>query len=143
MRASALKCCFYGVCCVRLYRITPRVYPAMRGKNHWATQSDGHVDSAWESRLVASVAFLADAFAGCMVRFFFEFLFFCSRSISESYRGAHRGNRCSFCCGVYSIYRMLCSYGGIDPFRTTVPSWGQTTWNLTGLRPQRDCCPRG
>ena len=27
----------------------------------------------------------------------------------------------------------------INPFRTAVPFWGQSTWNLTGLSPQRDC----
>ena len=26
-----------------------------------------------------------------------------------------------------------------DPFRTAVPCWGQTTWNLSGLSPKRDC----
>ena len=25
------------------------------------------------------------------------------------------------------------------PFRTAVPFWGQTTWNLAGLSPKRDC----
>ena len=27
----------------------------------------------------------------------------------------------------------------IDPFRTAVPFWVQSTWNLTGLYPKRDC----
>ena len=26
-----------------------------------------------------------------------------------------------------------------DPFRTAVPFRGQTTWNLSGLSPKRDC----
>ena len=27
----------------------------------------------------------------------------------------------------------------INPFRTAVPFWGQTTWILNGLSPKRDC----
>ena len=27
----------------------------------------------------------------------------------------------------------------LDPFRTAVPFWGQTTWKLSGLSPKRDC----
>ena len=27
----------------------------------------------------------------------------------------------------------------INPFRTAVPFWGQTTWTLNGLSPKRDC----
>ena len=29
--------------------------------------------------------------------------------------------------------------GGLNPFRTAVPFGGQTTRNLTGLSPKRDC----
>ena len=29
-----------------------------------------------------------------------------------------------------------------NPFRTAVPFWGQTTKNLTGLSPKRDCSPK-
>ena len=34
-----------------------------------------------------------------------------------------------------------CSGGGVrmNPFRAAVPFWGQTTSNLTGLPPERDC----
>ena len=28
---------------------------------------------------------------------------------------------------------------GINPFRTAFPFWGQNTWNLTDLSPERDC----
>ena len=31
---------------------------------------------------------------------------------------------------------------GLTPFRSAVPFWGQTTWNLTGLSPKRDCDPK-
>ena len=27
----------------------------------------------------------------------------------------------------------------LNPYSTAVPFWGQTTWNLTGLSPKRDC----
>ena len=27
----------------------------------------------------------------------------------------------------------------LNPFRTAVPFWGQTTWNLNGLSPKPDC----
>ena len=27
----------------------------------------------------------------------------------------------------------------VNPFRTPVPFWGQTTWSLNGLSPKRDC----
>ena len=41
------------------------------------------------------------------------------------------------------MYRPI--YSGIllvfNPFRTAVPFWGQTTWNLTGLSLKRDCGP--
>ena len=36
---------------------------------------------------------------------------------------------------VLFLGRMTC----LNPFRTAVPFWGQSTWNLTGLSPQRDC----
>ena len=29
------------------------------------------------------------------------------------------------------------------PFRTAVPLWGHTAWNLSDLSPQRDCSPKG
>ena len=29
--------------------------------------------------------------------------------------------------------------GGLNPFRTAVPFWGQTTWKLSCLSPKRDC----
>ena len=31
----------------------------------------------------------------------------------------------------------------INPFRTAVPLWGQTAWNLTGLPPKWDCGSKG
>ena len=31
----------------------------------------------------------------------------------------------------------------VNPFRTAVPFWGQTTWNLSGLSPQRDRGSKG
>ena len=40
-------------------------------------------------------------------------------------------------CIAYSS-RYSCT-GVVNPFRTAVPFWGQTTWNLTGLSPKRDC----
>ena len=32
--------------------------------------------------------------------------------------------------------------GALDPCRTAVPFWGQTTYYLTGLFPIRDCCSK-
>ena len=34
-------------------------------------------------------------------------------------------------------YQVYC----VSPFRIAVPIWGQTTWNLSGLSPERDCSP--
>ena len=28
---------------------------------------------------------------------------------------------------------------GLNPVRTAVPFWGQTSWDLNGLSPKRDC----
>ena len=33
----------------------------------------------------------------------------------------------------------VCSSYHINPFRTAVPFWGQSTWNLSGMSQQRDC----
>ena len=31
----------------------------------------------------------------------------------------------------------------LNPFRTAVPFWGQSTWSLTGLSPKWDCGSKG
>ena len=36
-----------------------------------------------------------------------------------------------------------CGSEGVNPFRTAVPFWGQSTWSLTGLSPKRGCGSKG
>ena len=51
-------------------------------------------------------------------------------------------SRCIIYTSIYAAHRMiqaaLSSHARTD-FRTAVPCWGQTTYNLTGLSPKRDC----
>ena len=41
--------------------------------------------------------------------------------------------------GTKNTGRLLEMRVGLTPFRTAAPFWGQSTWNLTGLSPLRDC----
>ena len=41
--------------------------------------------------------------------------------------------------GVQSFLSARFLENGLNPFRTAIPFWGQTTWNLSALSPTRDC----
>ena len=71
---------------------------------------------------------------------------FCPRNGSAvfSLEGGHKHPLFTPCRdneGSKSIDRTAhpCEVNAIIPFRTAVPFWGQTTWNLSGLSPKRDC----
>ena len=48
-----------------------------------------------------------------------------------------------FVCGQIGVLLLgrLQPVQGFNPVRTAVPCWGQSTYNLTGLSPKRDCRP--
>ena len=41
-----------------------------------------------------------------------------------------------------AVLKRVHTHWSINPFRTAVPFWEKSTWNLSGLSPKRDCGPK-